>query len=76
MEPVVTVTLDPTLQNADAAAFEASLNHQVVGQRDAAKVITTTIQSYMAGLSDPDRPISTILLLGPTGVGKTRSHRP
>jgi ATP-dependent Clp protease ATP-binding subunit ClpC len=76
MDNVVSTILDPTLQNADAAEFEAALNHKVVGQPEAAKIVTTVIQSYMAGLNDPSRPIATLLLLGPTGTGKTRSLRP
>ncbi len=76
MDAVVSTVLDPSLQNADAAEFEAKLNHKVVGQTEAAKTVTTVIQSYMAGLNDPTRPIATILELGPTGTGKTRSLRP
>ncbi len=40
-------------------------------QQEAAHIFTRVIQSYMAGLNDPDRPVSNLLLLGPTGTGKT-----
>ncbi len=76
MENVVSTVLDPTLQNADAAEFETSLNDKVKGQPHAARIVTTAIQSYMAGLNDPSRPVATLLLLGPTGTGKSRSLRP
>ncbi len=76
MATVASTILDPTLQNADAIEFETSLNHKVVGQPEAARKVTTAIQSYMAGLNDPSRPIATFLLLGPTGTGKTWSLRP
>jgi len=76
MKPVVRVALDPSVQNADAAEFEDRMNHKVVGQEHAVKTITRVVQSYMAGLNDPDRPIGSLLLLGPTGTGKTRSLRP
>ncbi len=76
MENVVSTILDPTLQNADAAEFEAALNHDVKGQQEAAKIVTTVVQSFMAGLNDPSRPIGVLLFLGPTGTGKTRSLRP
>ena len=66
------VVLDHTLQNADAADFEAALNSKVIGQPEAARIVTTVSQSYMAGLNDPTRPIATFLLLGPTGTGKTK----
>lgn len=48
------MVLDPTLQNTDAAEFEASLNHKVKGLFEAAKIVTNVIQSYMAGLNDPN----------------------
>src|SRR4051812_24337047 len=76
MANVVSTILDPTLQNADAIEFETALNHKVVGQPEAAKKVTTAIQSFMAGLNDPTRPVATFLLLDPTGTGKTRSLRP
>ena len=76
MATVASTILDPTLQNADAIEFETSLNHKVVGQPEAARKVTTALQSYMAGLNDPTRPIATFLLLGPTGTDKTRSLRP
>ncbi len=70
------VVLDPTLQNADAVEFETALNSKVIGQPEPARIVTTVIESFMAGLNDPTRPIATFLLLGPTGTGKTRSLRP
>lgn len=76
MATVASTILDPTLQNADAIEFETALNHKVVGQPEAAHKVTTAIQSFMAGLNDPARPIATFLLLGPTGTGKTRCLRP
>ena len=73
MEPVVRMVLDPSVQNADARDFEDRLNHKVIGQEHAAKIFTRVIQSYMAGLNDPNRPVGSLLLLGPTGTGKTRT---
>ena len=51
--------------------LEESLNSQIIGQATAVKSIADTIKRSRAGLSDPNRPIGSFLLLGPTGVGKT-----
>ncbi len=76
MEAVTRMVLDPSVQNADAVDFEDRLNHKVIGQEHSARIFTRVIQSYMAGLKDPGRPVGSLLLLGPTGTGKTRSLRP
>ena len=76
MPPVVSVTLDPTLQNADAEEFQASLSNRIIGQPEAIKIVTDLVQSYMAGLNDPSPTIANVLFLGPTGTGKTGSLRP
>jgi ATP-dependent Clp protease ATP-binding subunit ClpB len=76
VQSVVSVPLDPTLQNADAEEFQASLSTKVVGQPEAIQIVTNVVQSYMAGFTDPGRTIGNLLFLGPTGTGKTRSLRP
>lgn len=65
------VPLDTTLRCADAIEFETQLRRRVVGQEEAVIKTTETIQTFMAGFNDSDRPVGNILLLGPTGVGKT-----
>jgi ATP-dependent Clp protease ATP-binding subunit ClpB len=47
------------------------LKERVVGQDDAVQVVTEAIQRSRAGLSDPTKPIASLIFLGPTGVGKT-----
>ena len=49
------------------------LSRKVVGQPSALQYIVPYIQMYQAGLSPPDRPAGIVLLLGPTGTGKTRT---
>ncbi|CEM23017.1 unnamed protein product [Vitrella brassicaformis CCMP3155] len=51
--------------------LEDQLHKRVVGQNDAVKVVSEAIQRSRAGLNDPDRPIASLVFLGPTGVGKT-----
>jgi ATP-dependent Clp protease ATP-binding subunit ClpC len=43
----------------------------VIGQDDAIEKIIFAIQRASAGLRDPQQPIGSFLLTGPTGVGKT-----
>ena len=51
------------------------LNSRIIGQKQAVNSIANTIKRSRAGLSDPNRPISSFLFLGPTGVGKTFSAK-
>jgi ATP-dependent Clp protease ATP-binding subunit ClpA len=49
----------------------AALVRRIVGQRPALEAATDVISIAKARLNDPDRPLGTLLFLGPTGVGKT-----
>lgn len=64
--------LDPTLRSPEALDFERGVSRRVVGQERAVKHLTRVYQPYLAGLSPPGRPLANVLLLGPTGSGKTR----
>ncbi len=44
---------------------------QVIGQDHAIAVLSDAIRRARAGLKDPQKPMGSFLLLGPTGVGKT-----
>merc|ERR1712232_1458613 len=44
---------------------------RVIGQDDAVEVVTQAVQRSRAGLNDPNKPIASLIFLGPTGVGKT-----
>ncbi len=47
------------------------LHQRVIGQNEAVEAIAKAIKRGRVGLKDPNRPIGSFLLLGPTGVGKT-----
>ncbi|KAK1275271.1 hypothetical protein QJS04_geneDACA003818 [Acorus gramineus] len=51
--------------------LEEVLHKRVVGQDLAVKSVADAIRRSRAGLSDPNRPISSFMFMGPTGVGKT-----
>jgi ATP-dependent Clp protease ATP-binding subunit ClpA len=64
--------LDATLHSPEVRDFEAALRRRVVGQDRAVKSLARAYQVYQAGLAPPGRPLVNLLLLGPTGSGKTR----
>jgi len=51
--------------------LEEELHQRVIGQDEAVRAVAEAIQRSRAGLSDPNRPTSSFIFLGPTGVGKT-----
>ncbi len=66
--PVTSVTQKESLELLD---LESKLKTQIIGQDRAVKAVCDVIKRSRAGLKDPNRPIGSFLLLGPTGVGKT-----
>jgi ATP-dependent Clp protease ATP-binding subunit ClpC len=66
--PVTSLSQEESLQLMN---MEENLNSQIIGQATAVKSIADVIKRSRAGLNDPNRPIGSFLLLGPTGVGKT-----
>ncbi len=66
------MVLDPTLHSPEVQDFEAALRRRVVGQERAVRRLARVFQVYRAGLAAPGRPLANLLLLGPTGSGKTR----
>ena len=51
--------------------MSTTLKQRVVGQDKAIDTIVKAIQRARVGLRNPNKPIGTFFLLGPTGVGKT-----
>ena len=49
----------------------AALQSHIVGQEAAIDAAVRALTISAAGLRDPNRPIASLLLVGPTGVGKT-----
>ncbi|MDY0874520.1 ATP-dependent chaperone ClpB [Dongia rigui] len=51
--------------------MEKVIGARVIGQGEAVKAVSDAVRRARAGLQDPNRPIGSFLMLGPTGVGKT-----
>ena len=48
--------------------LDIELHKRVIGQDEACNAIARAIQRSRAGLSDPKRPIASLMFMGPTGV--------
>jgi len=67
-----TVFLDPEQKSPRAQDFEERLGARIVGQERAVRRMSGLYQIFLAGMNPLNRPIGTMLFLGPTGSGKTR----
>jgi ATP-dependent Clp protease ATP-binding subunit ClpB len=68
----VRLMLDPARQSSEVQGFEDRLRRKVVGQDRAVRQLARIYQVFRAGIAAPGRPLANLLLLGPTGSGKTR----
>jgi ATP-dependent Clp protease ATP-binding subunit ClpB len=55
--------------------MEERLHERVVGQDEAVSAVANALRRARSGLQDPNRPIGSLVFLGPTGVGKTELAR-
>jgi ATP-dependent Clp protease ATP-binding subunit ClpB len=65
------VALNTEMRSSRAQEFEAGLHARVIGQDRAIRSIASLYQVFQAGMTNPTRPLGTMLFLGPTGSGKT-----
>src|SRR5947209_2753740 len=71
-DTIETVFLDPDQKSPRAQDFEEKLSARIVGQERAVRRMSGLYQIFLAGMNPPNRPVGTMLFLGPTGSGKTR----
>jgi len=67
-----TVYLDPEQKSPRAQDFEEKLAGRIVGQERAVRRMSGLYQIFLAGMNPMNRPVGTMIFLGPTGSGKTR----
>ena len=65
------VALDPAIKGVCANQFERGLRARVIGQDMAINTLVSLYQVFRAGMTNPARPLASLLFLGPTGSGKT-----
>ena len=61
--------------NASLETLYERVSAQVYGQDEAVKQVVEAIQMSKAGIIDDDKPLASLLFVGPTGVGKTEVAR-
>ncbi|MBA4192120.1 MAG: hypothetical protein C0467_29435 [Planctomycetaceae bacterium] len=62
--------IDPAVP-LDVSETHRWFSSRVVGQADAVNLVVDLLATVKAGLTRPNRPIASLLFIGPTGVGKT-----
>ena len=55
--------------------LEEDLKKNIFGQNTAIEEVVRTIKMSRAGLTEADKPVASLLFVGPTGVGKTEIAR-
>ena len=51
--------------------LEKRLGKKVIGQDEAISAVSNVVRRSRSGIQNPNRPLGSLLFLGPTGVGKT-----
>ena len=59
----------------DKDEIKNNIAHYLVGQPKAVDTLTDVIHIIKAKLNNPNRPLSSFLFIGPTGVGKTQAAK-
>lgn len=67
----VPVTRMVESERAKLLVLEERIHQRVIGQDKAVEAVANAVRRSRSGLQDPNRPIGSFMLLGPTGVGKT-----
>ncbi len=57
------------------STLNAQLSSQIYGQDEAVRQVVEAVQMSRAGLMDDNKPLASLLFVGPTGVGKTEVAR-
>lgn len=68
----VAIFLDPKRNSPRAREFAEGLRVPIVGQERAVRQVSALYRTFLAGMNPINRPIGTMLFLGPTDYGKTR----
>jgi|SRR5579875_522128 len=63
--------LDPSLLSPEVVDFQEKLKKKIIGQDRAIRQLVRAYQVFLAGMIPTGRPVANLLLLGPTGSGKT-----
>jgi ATP-dependent Clp protease ATP-binding subunit ClpC len=65
--------LDIKKFNPQIERIKKTFHEQIIGQEPAIELIIESLSKLAAGICNKERPLLTLLFLGPTGVGKTET---
>ena len=68
------LTMDES-DNGRLETLESRIKGKIYGQDTAVKQVVEAVQMSKAGLTDENKPLASLLFVGPTGVGKTEVAR-
>jgi len=68
-------SIDPNLSVKNLKTLDQNISKNIVGQKEAINALVKTIKRSVLGLGSKTKPMSSILFLGPTGVGKTETAK-
>ena len=68
------LTMDES-DNGRLETLEARIKDKIYGQDNAVKQVVEAVQMSKAGLTDENKPLASLLFVGPTGVGNTEVAR-
>ena len=68
------LTMDES-DNGRLETLESRIKDKIYGQDTAVKQVVEAVQMSKAGLTDENKPLASLLFVGPTGVGKTEVAR-
>ncbi len=71
MTNIPTTRIHGGMGHKNYRSIEIELSKNVMGQKEAVRLVSQSIKKSMVGLRDIKHPISNFIFLGPTGVGKT-----
>ena len=71
---VEALTMDEQ-DNSRLETLQSRIKDKIYGQDDAVKQVVEAVQMSKAGLIDENKPLASLLFVGPTGVGKTEVAR-
>ena len=68
------LTMDES-DNGKLETLESRIKDKIYGQDTAVQQVVEAVQMSKAGLTDENKPLASLLFVGPTGVGKTEVAR-
>ena len=72
---VDTMAMKADEDNALLSNLHSQLSSQIYGQGEAIRQVVESVQMSKAGLLEDNKPLASLLFVGPTGVGKTEVAR-